>query len=103
MKPTLLLLPLLTASAAWFAGPVAAQSQSIPVQSADDSYVAQPRPPIEPDMRGYGTRGVEGRTLREMLDRCAAAASRSAGAVEQARCEQLRRTVKNQPGNATGS
>ena len=101
MKSTLLLLPLLTASAALSAG-VAAQSRSIPVQSADDSHVARPRPPIEPDMLGYGTRGVEGRTLREMLGRCAAAAG-SQTEVEQARCDQLRRTVKNQPGNDAGS
>ncbi len=85
------------------AGPSAAQSQSIPVQSADDSHVAQPRPPIEPDMRGYATRGVEGRTLREMLDRCAAIAINSPDEVERARCDQLRRTVKNQPGNDAGS
>ena len=81
----------------------AGQSPAIPVQSADDSHVVRPRPPIEPDMLGYGTRGVEGRTLREMLDRCAAAASRPDDEVENARCDQLRRTVRNQPGNDAGS
>ncbi len=79
-----------------------AQQPSVPAVSADNTQVANPPAPIEPDMKGYGTRGVEGRTLSEMLDKCRSAAG-SMGEVEKARCDQLRRTVKNQPGNAAGS
>lgn len=80
----------------------AAQSRDIPVQNADNSHVAQPPPPIEPDMKGYGTRGVEGRTLREMLDKCRNT-SGMLNKAEQARCDQLLRTLKNQPGNDSSS
>ena len=85
----LALAPLLAASA--FA-------QSIPTMKAEASRVARPPPTIEPGVKGYGIHAVEGATLDEMKARCStAAAARSA--VEAARCEQLRRTMKTQPGN----
>ena len=90
---------LLLGSLVAVAGPAIAQQPPIPVINADDSYVAQPPPAIEPGMKGYGTRGVDGRTLAEMLENCRDQA-RQLSAVEQARCEQLQRTLKNQPGNS---
>ncbi len=75
-----------------------AEQPSIPSISADQSHVADPPKPIEPDMKGFGTRAVPGRTLNEMLEHCRAQRV-SQDAVEQARCKQLLRTLKNQPGN----
>lgn len=72
-------------------------AQSIPVQTAEQSHVKHLPAIIEPDVKGFGTRGVEGQTLDEMLDRCKSTAT-SATAVEKARCQQLKRTLKNQPG-----
>ncbi len=76
----------------------AQQQPSIPSVNADESHVLNPPQPIEPDMKGFGTRAVEGHTLDEMLRTCRARPS-PPSAVEQARCEQLLRTMKNQPGN----
>lgn len=60
----------------------------------------------EPSLRGYGIKGVEGATLDDMLARCAAADRGSADLAEgetpallAARCAQLRRSLRNQPGN----
>lgn len=60
----------------------------------------------EPGMKGYGIRAVEGGTLAEMLDRCAAAdrgaaplAPGESPALLTARCDQLRRSLRTQPGN----
>ena len=83
-----------TSATLWAAG---AAAQSIPVMKAEDSRVGNPPATIEPGVKGYGIRAVEGRTLDEMRQRCnAASAARSA--LEQARCDQLRRTLKTQPG-----
>lgn len=62
-------------------------------------------PPIEPGLKGFGVMAVEGRTLQEMLSRCkqAQAGGKSdVGPVAAARCDQLRRTIRNQPGNTKG-
>lgn len=59
--------------------------------------------PIEPGLRGFGVMPVEGATLQEMLSRCRHVRASGAGSgdpVTEARCDQLRRTVRNQPGNA---
>lgn len=59
--------------------------------------------PIEPGLRGFGVLPVEGASLREMLSRCRqahASGSRGEDPVTEARCDQLRRTIRNQPGNA---
>ncbi|MEE7464955.1 hypothetical protein MFUR16E_29060 [Methylobacterium fujisawaense] len=60
----------------------------------------------EPGMKGFGIRAVEGRTLPEMLGRCAAAdrgeAALAPGETPEllsARCDQLRRSLRTQPGN----
>jgi len=60
----------------------------------------------EPGLKGYGIRAVEGATLPEMLGRCAAAdrgeaslASGETPALLAARCDQLRRSLRTQPGN----
>ena len=60
----------------------------------------------EPSLKGYGIKGVEGGTLDDMLARCAAGdrgkADLSDGetpALLAARCAQLRRSLRNQPGN----
>ncbi|WP_237480265.1 hypothetical protein [Lichenibacterium dinghuense] len=61
----------------------------------------------EPSLKGYGIKGVEAPTLPAMLARCAAA-RRGSAALEEgetpallaARCDQLRRSVHNQPGNS---
>ncbi|TXM95524.1 hypothetical protein [Methylobacterium sp. WL116] len=57
-------------------------------------------------MKGYGIRAVEGETLAEMLDRCSAAdrgatqlAPDDTAALLAARCDQLRRSLRTQPGN----
>ena len=94
MKSFIAMLAIGAAAASWATG---AAAQPIPVMKAEDSRVANPPPAIEPGVKGYGVRAVEGRTLDEMRQRCGAApASRSA--LEQARCDQLRRTLKTQPG-----
>lgn len=68
---------------------------------------AYAEPVTEPSVKGYGIRGVEGATLSEMLRRCAAArlgdialAEGESQALFTARCEQLHRTLRNQPGNS---
>lgn len=67
---------------------------------------AQAQAVTEPGMKGFGIRAVEGRTLAEMLDRCAAAdrgeAALASGETPEllaARCDQLRRSLRTQPGN----
>lgn len=75
-----------------------AAAQRIPTMIADKSKAKSPSAPIEPGVRGYGTRGVEGSTLAEMKARCVEAGSLDA--VKAARCDQLRRTLKTAPGNA---
>lgn len=67
---------------------------------------AQAQAVTEPGMKGFGIRAVEGRTLPEMLGRCADAdrgeASLAPGetpALLAARCDQLRRSLHTQPGN----
>lgn len=60
-------------------------------------------PPIEPGLKGFGVMAVEGRTLQEMLARCRQTRTSAEGddvTVAAARCDQLRRTLRNQPGNA---
>lgn len=74
-----------------------AQAQTIPTIVADMSKAKAPAPPIEPGIRGYGTRGVEGDSLVEMKSSCAATISLSP--VKAARCDQLRRTLRTQPSN----
>ena len=61
----------------------------------------------EPSLKGYGIKGVEAPTLPAMMARCAAAKRGSAPLEEgetpallAARCDQLRRSVHNQPGNS---
>lgn len=78
-----------------------AVAQPIPVQKADDSRVRNPPRPLEPDVKGYGIRAVEGGTLDDMLTACKAPAVSSSAvrsAAERARCDQLLRTLKTQPG-----
>ncbi len=83
-----------------FGSIVQAQKEKIPTQLADKSAVAKPPSPIEPDMKGYGTRGVEGNTLAAMLGSCRRP-SAPLSRVQAARCDQLERTLKTQPdGNA---
>jgi NCAIR mutase (PurE)-related protein len=60
----------------------------------------------EPSLKGYGIKGVEGATLRDMLARCAAGdhgevdlSEGETPALLAARCAQLRRSLRNQPGN----
>ena len=67
---------------------------------------AQAQAVTEPGMKGYGIRAVDGRTLTEMLGRCAAAdrgeadlAPGETPALLAARCGQLRRSLRTQPGN----
>lgn len=70
------------------------------MQLADKSSVAKLPSPIEADMKGYGTRGVEGKTLAAMLSSCRQP-SAPLSRVHAARCDQLERTLKTQPdGNA---
>lgn len=59
-------------------------------------------PSIEPGLKGFGVMAVEGTTLQEMLARCRQARVSGEGddvSVAVARCDQLRRTLRNQPGN----
>jgi hypothetical protein len=59
--------------------------------------------PIEPGLRGFGVMPVDGRTQQEMLSRCRQVRANGAGGndpVAEARCDQLHRTIRNQPGNA---
>ncbi|KOX47861.1 hypothetical protein ADL19_21415 [Streptomyces purpurogeneiscleroticus] len=67
---------------------------------------AQAQAVTEPGMKGFEIRAVEGSTLPEMLGRCTAAdrgeASLAPGetpALLAARCDQLRRSLRTQPGN----
>ena len=96
MKSTWLAIFAITASA------VCAQQQKIPVQSADKTTVSKPPQPIEPNMKGYGTRGVEGATLDQMLSHCRQV-GQPLSQVEKARCEQLLRSLDSQPGNSDAS
>lgn len=73
------------------------QGPQLPTIVADQSKAKSPPAPIEPGVRGYGTRGIEGHTLPEMKTACAA--DRRSDAVLVARCDQLRRTLKTTPGN----
>ena len=61
--------------------------------------IAQTMP--APPSAGYGVAGVPGDTLAEMRANCAASRARGEkhGGMA-ARCEQLDRTQRNQPGNA---
>lgn len=61
----------------------------------------------EPSVKGYGIKGVTGATLSDMLGRCAdarrggfALAEGESPALFKARCDQLHRTLRNQPGNS---
>ena len=83
-----------------FAGLVApklsvTQQPKVPAVSADNTTVAHPPQPLEPGVRGYGIRGVEGRTLSEMVAVCQSRAGFSQ--LQNARCDQLKRTLKTQP------
>lgn len=82
-----------------FASLASAQKSQIPTQLADKSAVATPPAPIEPGVKGYGTRGVEGKTLTSMLDSCRRPSS-PLSKVQAARCDQLERTLKTQPDGA---
>jgi hypothetical protein len=73
------------------------EKPSIPAMIADKSKAKSLPLPIEIGMRGYGTRTVDGQTLAEMKSRCVASGAMSA--IETARCDQLRRTMKTVPGN----
>lgn len=75
----------------------AAKMPDIPAMIADKSNAKAPPAPIETNMRGYGTRGVNGRTLSDMKASCAISAGLDA--VHAARCDQLRRTLQTSPGN----
>ena len=63
--------------------------------NADNTSVAYPPQPLEPDMKGYGTRGIEGKTLADMLASCQLPEQHSR--VQVSRCVQLRRSLKTQP------
>jgi len=59
--------------------------------------------PLEPGLRGFGVMPVDGRTLPEMQARCKQVRANGRvdnDAVAAARCSQLQRTLRNQPGNA---
>ena len=73
------------------------EKPTIPTMIADKSKAKSLPWPIESGMLGYGTKAVDGQTLMEMKTRCAA--SGTSGAIETARCEQLRRTLHTTPGN----
>jgi hypothetical protein len=78
--------------------PVAAQSQDRPPPDPAAGVA-----PIEPGLRGFGVRAVEGSTQQEMLSRCRQVRANGAGGndpVAVARCDQFQRTIRNQPGNA---
>lgn len=74
--------------------PLLAQQTKLPVVSADDTAVPQPPKPVEPDVKGYGTRGVEGATLKEMVTSCQV---KPLTRLKAARCAQLKRSLKTQP------
>lgn len=68
--------------------------------------VALAQPVTEPSLKGYGIKAVDGETLANMRDRCARAALGEAKLMEgetpallKARCDQLARSMHNQPGN----
>jgi hypothetical protein len=77
-------------------GLAGAQMAKIPVQSADKTTVTKPPVPVESDMKGFGVRGVEGKTLADMLNFCRKPPA-SMSRVQTARCDQLWRTLKTQP------
>ena len=61
----------------------------------------------EPNLKGFGIKGVAGTTLADMLARCSSAGHAAAPLEEgetpallNARCAQLRRSLKTQPGNS---
>lgn len=91
MKSALVLALCLSAALAT----VLAQQTNVPTVSADNTSVVHPPQPLEPDMKGYGTRGVEGKTLADMLASCKAPTQLSR--VQASRCAQLRRSMKTQP------
>lgn len=74
---------------------VLAQEPKIPVVIADDTSVAHLPQQLEPNMKGYGTRGVEGETLHDMLASCRLPAQLSR--VQAYRCAQLQRSLKTSP------
>ncbi len=84
-----------------FAVIAGAQSKPVPVESADKSSALNPPTPIEPGMKGYGTRQVEGKTLPAMLAHCKDEAA-SLSHVEAARCDQLHRMMTAQPNKRGG-
>lgn len=72
-----------------------AQESKVPAISADNTLVEHPPRPTEPGMKGYGTRGVEGKTVTEMLASCQAHLPLTR--LQAARCDQLKRSLKAQP------
>lgn len=67
---------------------------------------AHAQPAMEPSLKGYGIKAVDGETLAHMRDRCARASQGDAALMEgetpallKARCDQLKRTTRTQPGN----
>ena len=91
----LISLPLLLACTLNAAQQTPAQQTKIPVVSADSTGVPQPPKPIEPGVKGYGTRGVEGETLSDMVRSCQVQTQRTR--LLAARCDQLKRSLKTQP------
>jgi len=73
-----------------------AQKAAIPTKLADKSSAAKLPTPIELDIKGYGTRAVQGNSLAAMLDSCHRPSS-PLSKVQAARCDQLERTLKTQP------
>jgi hypothetical protein len=72
-----------------------APQPQVPTVNADNTSVVHPPKPLEPGVKGYGTRGVEGRTLGEMIASCQLRTRLSN--LQIARCDQLRRSLKAQP------
>jgi hypothetical protein len=99
MKKISLLITVVMVTSLHFAS---AQNPAIPTLLADKSSAAKLPTPIEPDMKGYGTRGVQGRTLAAMLDSCRRPNS-PLSKVEAARCDQLERALKAQPDATMGN
>lgn len=72
-----------------------AQESKVPAISADNTPVQHPPRPTEPGLKGYGTRGVEGKTVTEMLASCQTRVTLTR--LKAARCDQLKRSLKAQP------
>lgn len=77
---------------------LAQAANGIPSVNADNTAVANPPAPAEPNFRGYGVKGIKAATLTDMQRACVGVPGEAT--VQRARCDQLRRTMRTQPGNS---